>query len=257
MYHPLQRVSSLRGCMNLEINSLTKSYDHQIVLDQVSLQLEDIHAFVIIGPSGGGKTTLLRILAGLEFPDTGIVKVDGEAIIFEEHWLREYRKSIGMVFQAYNLFPHLTALRNITLPLEQVHGFSPEASEARAFELLSRFQLKDHAYKKPAQLSGGQKQRVAIARAMAIKPRFLLLDEPTSALDPEFTSEVLDMIEELREEQKDLILVTHEMGFARKVADHVLFIANGKVLEIDSTADIFDNPKNPELQQFLEKVLKY
>jgi polar amino acid transport system ATP-binding protein len=243
--------------MKLGIESLTKSYEQQKVLDNISIQADDIHAFVIIGPSGGGKTTLLRILAGLEFPDSGKVTIDKENIIFEEHWLREYRKHIGMVFQAYNLFPHLTALRNISLPLEQVHGFSPKAAEDRAMELLSRFQLKEHAFKQPSQLSGGQKQRVAIARAMAIKPRFLLLDEPTSALDPEFTSEVLDMIEELREEKKDLILVTHEMGFARKVADHVLFMAEGKVLEIGTAKDVFDNPQQPELQMFLEKVLKY
>jgi polar amino acid transport system ATP-binding protein len=151
----------------------------------------------------------------------------------------------------------MTALRNITLPLEQVHGLTQDASEARAMDLLNRFQLKEHAFKKPIQLSGGQMQRVAIARAMAIKPRFLLLDEPTSALDPEFTSEVLDMIEELREEQKDLILVTHEMGFARKVADHVLFMAEGKILEAGATEDIFYSPRQPELKQFLEKVLKY
>lgn len=243
--------------MKLELKNITKSFDDQIVLDDISLQLDDLHAFVIIGPSGGGKTTLLRILAGLVFPNHGSVKIDDVPIVFEEHRLREYRKSVGMVFQAYNLFPHLTALRNITLPLEQVHGFSPEESISRAMELLHRFQLREHAYKTPAQLSGGQNQRVAIARVMAIKPKFLLLDEPTSALDPEFTSEVLDMIEELRAEKKDLILVTHEMGFARKVADQVLFLSHGIIIEAGATKDIFENPRHPELKQFLDKVLKY
>lgn len=243
--------------MNLTLSSISKSYEKQVVLKDVSLQLDDIHALVIIGPSGGGKTTLLRILAGLEFPDAGSVVINEELMRFEEHWLRDYRKTIGMVFQAYNLFPHLTALRNITIPLELVHGYSQKDSELRAMELLNRFQLKEHALKKPSQLSGGQKQRVAIARAMAIKPRFLLLDEPTSALDPEFTSEVLDMIEELREEQKDLILVTHEMGFARQVADHVIFISNGKAIEVGATKELFENPKHPELIVFLDKVLKY
>ncbi len=243
--------------MKLELKSISKSYEQQVVLDDISLHFEEIHALVIIGPSGGGKTTLLRILAGLEFPNTGSILINDEPLIFEEQHLREYRKSIGMVFQAYNLFPHLTALRNIALPLEKVHGYSLEESEARALELLNRFQLQEHALKKPSQLSGGQKQRVAIARAMAIKPKFLLLDEPTSALDPEFTSEVLDMIAELREEKKDLILVTHEMGFARKVADHVLFIAEGKVLEVGDTIELFNNPRHSELQHFFEKVLKY
>ncbi|HNX00665.1 MAG TPA: amino acid ABC transporter ATP-binding protein [Candidatus Cloacimonadota bacterium] len=243
--------------MKLELSGITKTYEGQVVLDHVSVILDDIHAFVIIGPSGGGKTTLLRILAGLEYPDSGKVTIDGEEIQYHESWLRKYRKSIGMVFQSYNLFPHLSALRNITLPLELVHGMSRQDAEARAMELLERFQLKDHTYKKPIQLSGGQKQRVAIARAMAIKPKFLLLDEPTSALDPEFTSEVLDMIEELREEQKDLILVTHEMGFARQVADHVMFVAEGRVMEIGNAGEIFDAPKQGELKQFLDKVLKY
>ena len=181
----------------------------------MSLVLEETHSLVLVGPSGGGKTTLLRILAGLEIPDSGNVELNGDSIQFHEPALLRYRRTVGVVFQAFNLFPHLTALENIVLPLEKVHSHSPAQAHDIALQLLRRFQLDAHANKKPAALSGGQRQRVAIARAVAIKPRVVLFDEPTSALDPEMTAEVLEMIEQLREEGTDLILVTHEMGFAR------------------------------------------
>lgn len=243
--------------MKLEIKNLTISYGNQVVLDDISLKLDDINSLVIIGPSGGGKTTLLRIIAGLETPDSGEILIDGIPIPKTELELREYRKQIGMVFQSYNLFPHLTMLENITLPLEKVHGFSVKDACDRAWELLERFQLSEHSFKKPGQLSGGQKQRTALARAIAVKSKFLLLDEPTSALDPELTSEVLDMIQELRDEGKELILVTHEMGFAHHVSDYTLFMGNAKIIEAGKTKEIFENPKDKAMKQFMKKILKY
>ena len=243
--------------MELHLNNITKSYNEHQVIRELNLNIEDVHSLVIIGPSGGGKTTLLRILAGLEKPSSGTLTINQHELLFEETELRKYRSMIGMVFQAYNLFPHLTALENITLPLVKVHGLEKQEAEERARTLLKRFQLEEHGLKKPAQLSGGQKQRIAISRATAINPEFLLLDEPTSALDPEFTAEVLDLIEELREEGMELIMVTHEMGFARHVADHVLFMADGEICESNRPQKVFTGSKNATVQQFLERVLKY
>ena len=242
--------------MRLEISGVTKCYGRHSALDRVTLVLPDVHALALIGPSGGGKSTLLRIIAGLDTPDGGTVTVDGERLVYEEEWLIRWRRSIGTVFQAFNLFPHLTALRNIMLPLEKVHGFSRDEARQQAEELLHRFQLLDHGGKKPAQLSGGQKQRVAIARAVAIRPRFLLFDEPTSALDPEMTAEVLDLIGELREEGRDLILVTHEMGFARRVADHCVFLAEGRVVEAGPAERLLASPESPIVREFLARVLR-
>ena len=219
--------------------------------------LEKVHTLVLIGPSGGGKSTLLRIIAGLEYPDQGEVEIDGEAVVFEEKFLLRHRRTIGTVFQAFNLFPHLTALENIALPLDKVHGYSSAESEEIARHHLRRFKLENHAGKKPAALSGGQRQRVAIARAIAIKPRLLLFDEPTSALDPEMTAEVLGVIEELRQEGRDFILVTHEMGFARRVADQVALLADGRIAELGPVEDIFDRPQSRETREFLARILKY
>jgi polar amino acid transport system ATP-binding protein len=199
----------------------------------------------------------LRVLAGLTAPDTGEVQMDGTALRFDEAALLRHRRTVGIVFQAFNLFPHLTALQNITLPLEKVHGYPPTRAREVATQLLKRFQLSSHAAQKPAALSGGQRQRVAIARAVAVKPRVLLFDEPTSALDPEMTAEVLDMIRELRAEGQDLILVTHEMGFARVVADQVAFLAQGRILECGTTDQVFNAPKTEACQRFLATVLKY
>lgn len=243
--------------MHISIDGLNKSFGDHHVLRDISLHLENCHSLVIVGPSGGGKTTLLRVIAGLERADSGHLVVNGRELVFEETALREYRKHVGMVFQAYNLFPHLTALENITLPLEKVHGRRPAEARETAMTLLNRFQLGDHVHKKPAQLSGGQKQRIALSRAIAIGPEFLVLDEPTSALDPEFTAEVLDMIEELREEDKHLILVTHEMGFARHVSDYVIFIDDGVVIEEGPPEEVFDTPRHPKVRTFFDRVLKY
>jgi polar amino acid transport system ATP-binding protein len=219
--------------------------------------MEGVHSLVLIGPSGGGKTTLLRVLAGLERPDAGEAELDGQRIEFDEASLLRHRRTVGVVFQAFNLFPHLTALENITLPLEKVQGRDPADAEAVGMELLRRFQLDGHAGKKPAALSGGQRQRVAIARAVAIKPRVLLFDEPTSALDPEMTAEVLDMIGQLLAEGRDLILVTHEMGFARVVADRAAFLAGGRIVESGPTQALFAAPKTEECRRFLATGLKY
>lgn len=243
--------------MQIQIEGLTKRYGEHTVLDDVSLNLDNTHALVILGPSGGGKTTLLRVIAGLIAPDGGRLRINGRWLDFREQWLREYRKCVGMVFQAYNLFPHLTAVENIKLPLMKVHGKSEEEAEEIAINLLRRFQLEIHRHKRPAQLSGGQKQRIALSRAIAISPEFLLLDEPTSALDPELTAEVLDMIEELREEDKHLVLVTHHMGFARSVSDQVVFIDDGKIIEAGPPEQLFDNPENPQVQRFFDKVLRH
>ena len=243
--------------MQLSLDSLSKSFAGKTVLDGISADFGEVRSLVLIGPSGGGKSTLLRIVAGLEVPDAGTVTLDNETVDFREEALRIHRRRLGVVFQAFNLFPHLSALANITLPLEKVHGLAPEEAEQVARENLARFALADHADKRPSELSGGQKQRVAIARAIAIKPRVLLFDEPTSALDPEMTAEVLDVIEELKEEGRDFILVTHEMGFARQVGDTVAFLAAGRIVEQAPAAQLFAEPRSPACRDFLARVLKY
>jgi polar amino acid transport system ATP-binding protein len=243
--------------MRLELTHIHKTYGDHAAINDLSLMIPEMRTIAIIGPSGSGKSTLLRIIAGLEVPDGGCLSLDGDTVPFEEKTLLLYRRGIGVVFQSFNLFPHLSALQNITLPLEKVHGYASGEAETYAMRLLSRFQLEGHARKMPAELSGGQKQRVAIARAVAIKPRLLLLDEPTSALDPEITVEVLDLISELREEGRPLLIVTHEIGFARKAADQVVFLHAGRVLEYGEANELFEKPKTPELRVFLGKVLRY
>ena len=245
--------------MKLEIRGVSKSFPgHHAVLDDVSLTSPEVRTVGLIGPSGGGKSTLLRVIAGLERPDVGEVVLNGQAIPYErESELRAYRKGLGVVFQAFNLFPHLTALENLLLPLCQVHGMDAGSARELATATLQRFDLSAHLHKRPGELSGGQKQRVAIARAVAIRPKVLLFDEPTSALDPEMTAEVLQMIEELREEGRELVLVTHAMGFARRAADLVLFLAKGRIVESGPPEEIFGQPRTAECQQFLSRVLRY
>ncbi|HEY3898281.1 MAG TPA: amino acid ABC transporter ATP-binding protein [Chthoniobacter sp.] len=243
--------------MHLSLDNLSKSFGENRVIDGVTVDFGELRSLALIGPSGGGKSTLLRIIAGLEPADSGSITLDGHQLGTDEDSLRQHRLQLGVVFQAYNLFPHLTALANITLPLEKVHGLAPDAAEQLAREMLGRFALADHAHKKPAELSGGQKQRVAIARAIAIKPRLLLFDEPTSALDPEMTAEVLDVIEELKNEGRDFLLVTHEMGFARHVADHVAFLAKGRIIEHGPAKELFANPQSRECRDFLARILRH
>ena len=250
--------------MRLKASSITKSYgsgaERRTVLNDLNLEVTFPHVLALLGPSGGGKSTLLRVIAGLERPESGSVSIDGAPVplgAMEEAVLRDYRRSLGVVFQAYNLFPHMTALQNVELPLTAVHGVEAPAAKERASEVMERLGLADHAGKMPAQLSGGQRQRVAIARALAAKPRFLLFDEPTSALDPEMTAEVLELIAELRDIGTPMLLVTHEMGFARKIADQVAFLAEGRVLEQRTAGEFFANPQSVEARRFLAKVLAY
>lgn len=243
--------------MKLRATDLCKSFGGQIVLRDVNLNLEQVHALTLIGPSGGGKSTLLRIMAGLEKPDSGKLHLNDREVIYREKELMVHRRSVGTVFQAFNLFPHLTALQNITLPLEKVHHYKPPDARQAAEEILERFQLSEHRHKPPAQLSGGQRQRVAIARAISIKPKLLLFDEPTSALDPEMTAEVLEVIEELRKEGRDLVLVTHQMGFAHRIADQIALLSGGRIAECGPPSQVLDNPVSDTTREFLAKILKY
>ena len=245
--------------MKLHVENVVKTFGTHRVLDGISLAFDAVQTLVLIGPSGGGKSTLLRVLAGLEYPDSDAARVviDDQPVVYREKELARHRRTIGTVFQAYNLFPHLTALQNVTLPLEKVHGQSREEARRHATAALTRFRLEQHSHKKPAELSGGQRQRVAIARAIAIKPRLLFFDEPTSALDPEMTIGVLEVIEELRDEGRDFVLVTHEMGFARRVADQVALLADGKIVEFGAAAQVFDAPRHEVSRRFFERVLKY
>ena len=215
--------------MRISLDHLCKSFDDVEVLRDITFD-EEVSALAIIGPSGGGKSTLLRIIGGLETPTSGAMAVDGSPVSLDETSLRAYRATLGFVFQDGGLFHHMTALENVALPLQVVHGASSDEADDRARELLARLGLEDSLAKRPAQLSGGQKQRVAIARALAARPRLLLLDEPTSALDPEFTTEVLDVVRDLAEVGTRFIIVTHEMGFARHACDHVAFLYGGPPL---------------------------
>ncbi|MFM8717152.1 MAG: amino acid ABC transporter ATP-binding protein [Spartobacteria bacterium] len=243
--------------MKITLRGLTKKFGSQTVLDAVDFEAEFSHTLALIGPSGGGKSTLLRLLAGLDAPDAGEILVDDKPLPPDEEHLRLHRSRTGIVFQAFTLFPLLCALVTVMLPLTEVHRLDVATARERAMDFLERFHLAEHASKQPAQLSGGQRQRVAIARALAVDPAFLLLDEPTSALDPEMTAEVLDVIAELRESGKPIILVTHEMGFARRSADRVAFIAQGGVLECAAAEEFFQHPRQPAVKQFLERILKY
>jgi len=243
--------------MRLEIQHLSKSFHGQVVLRIEQFACDFAHCLALIGPSGGGKSTLLRILGGLEHADNGSIFFDGVELPRDERRLREHRRRVGTVFQAFNLFPHLTALENVVLPMEKVHGVKRRDALERAMMLLTRFGLANHAHKKPAQLSGGQRQRVAIVRAVAIDPVFFLFDEPTSALDPEMTSEVLDLIYELRKDDRPLVLVTHEIGFARRAADYVAFLEGGQLTASAPSSHFFENPPTESVARFLEKTTRF
>jgi len=243
--------------MNLRIDNLSLAFDGKPVLREIAAEAKDVGVLAIVGPSGGGKSTLLRILSGLLPPDSGEVFWDGSKMSFREKDLLAYRRKVGTVFQAFNLFPHLSAEENIALPLREVHGCTLADARDKAMERLARFQLKDHGHKKPGALSGGQRQRVAIARAMAFEPALLFFDEPTSALDPEMTYEVLEAIREVREEGRDLLLVTHEIGFAREIADELWFLADGKILEQGAPKDVIEHSGTEEAKRFFERVLRW
>ncbi len=244
--------------MSIEVQDLHQHYGATRAVDGVSLSLPDeVQVLALIGPSGGGKSTFLRLIGGIETPTSGTVSVDGKELPRDEEQLLSYRKGNGFLFQAFNLFPHLSALENIVLPLVQVHGWSRERAEERAREVVERFHLEAHLGKCPGQLSGGQQQRIALARAMAHEPALLLLDEPTSALDPEMKAGVLDLIKELCDAGQRIVLSTHEMGFARQSADHVVFLADGRILEEGKAEAVFETPKEPKVQQFLDRVMKW
>lgn len=243
--------------MKVELLSLSKQFDqYNAVLNGVDF-CDEVNALAIIGPSGGGKSTLLRIIGGLLTPTFGRLIINGSEVVFQETALQSYRKQIGFVFQQGGLFRHMTAKENITVPLIKVHGYTAQEAENQAEELLIRFGLKEDMQKKPAALSGGQQQRVAIARAVAPKPSFLLLDEPTSALDPEYTSEVLTIVNELKEEGLDFIIVTHEMGFARHACDKAAFLCDGNLTEYGDSQELFSRTRTPQLKKFLGKLLEW
>ena len=224
-------------------------------LDGISADIYKGKVVVIIGPSGSGKSTFLRCMNLLEVPTGGSILFNGSDITDKSVNINVHRQKMGMVFQHFNLFPHMTILQNMTLaPIQLLHK-SKEEAEARATQLLLRVGLADRANAYPSQLSGGQKQRVAIVRALAMEPEVMLFDEPTSALDPEMVGEVLEVMKELAHEGMTMVVVTHEMGFAREVANHVIFMDEGKLVEQGSPAEIFDNPQHPRLREFLSKVL--
>lgn len=240
--------------MELKINNVTRYYDDKLILDHINAHIEDKEAIAIIGPSGAGKSTLLRLLSKIEEPDDGSICVNDNHLA--EINPEEYYKSIGFVFQAHTLFPHLTVLRNITLVLEQVHKHSKEKAREIATTLLKHFELEDHMHKRASQLSGGQSQRVSIVRSLAITPEVLFLDEPTSALDPVLKQEVLNTILKLREENTDFVIVTHEIAFAKKAADYIVYMQDGRIVEMGDV-DILEDPKTEELKSYLSNVFMW
>lgn len=243
--------------MYLKVVNLKKFFDSKIILDDISIEINNFNSLAIIGPSGSGKSTFIRIIGGLLYPSKGDIIVNNKKLHWEEKYLINYRKKVGFVFQNYNLFPHLTAFENVFLPLIKVHKISYEKAYETVMNLFRRFGLLEHKDKLPVKLSGGQQQRIAIIRAISINPDFIILDEPTSALDPEYTSEVLDLIQELKKENKNFIIVTHEISFAKNVADYLIFLNNGKIEEFNDSNNFFHHPKSQNLKNFLQKVLKY
>jgi glutamine transport system ATP-binding protein len=232
-----------------------KSFGPRPVLRGINLHVSQGEVVVIIGPSGSGKSTMLRIINRLAEIDKGDVFVDGKSVFDKKTNITEIREEVGMVFQQFNLFPHKTVLENITLAPRYVRKMERQEAERTAEELLRKVGLWDHASKHPAQLSGGQQQRVAIARALAMRPKIMLFDEATSALDPEMIGEVLAVIKQLAREGMTMVLVTHEMGFAREVAHRVLFLDACSIIEEGRPRDIFDNPREARTKEFLSKIL--
>lgn len=243
------------GEILIEVDALRKSFGDNCVLDGITTDIRKGEVVAIIGPSGSGKSTFLRSLNLLEKPTGGRILVEGADITDPKINIDRHRQKIGMVFQQFNLFPHKTVKENIMLAPVMLKLKTPEEASAKADELLERVGLPDKADAYPDSLSGGQKQRIAIARALAMNPDVMLFDEPTSALDPEMVGEVLEIMKELAESGMTMVVVTHEMGFAREVASRVLFIDEGKIQEENTPEEFFANPKNPRLKEFLSKVL--
>jgi polar amino acid transport system ATP-binding protein len=239
----------------INVINLEKKFGELKVLKNVNLEIDKGEVVVIIGPSGSGKSTLLRCLNLIETPTSGDIIFEGISITSKENDIDIQRQRMGMVFQQFNLFPHMKVIDNITLGPIKVKKLSKEEAEKTALQLLKRVGLEDKADAYPNQLSGGQKQRIAIARALAMEPHVILFDEPTSALDPEMIGEVLDVMKELARDGMTMVVVTHEMGFAREVGDRVIFINEGEILEEGKPEEIFENPQHPRTKDFLSKIL--
>lgn len=244
----------------IEIRNVSKDFENNNgtilhAVKNVSLTVNDGEVVVIIGPSGSGKSTLLRTVNGLETAQSGSILIDGIDIMDKDTDIRQVREEVGMVFQSFNLFPHLSVLDNITLAPMKVRKMSRKEAEDKAMDLLATVGLADKAHQKPTQLSGGQQQRVAIVRALAMEPKAMLFDEPTSALDPEMIKEVLDVMLKLAKSGMTMLLVTHEMGFARAAADKVVFMADGEVVESGTPEEMFANPKTQRAKDFLNHIL--
>lgn len=239
----------------IKVDNLKKSFGEVEVLKGISTEIKKGDVVVVIGPSGSGKSTFLRTLNLLEEPTDGTICFEGTDITDPKVNINVHRQKMGMVFQQFNLFPHMTILKNMTIAPIKLLKKSKEESEAKAMELLKKVGLDDRANSYPSQLSGGQKQRIAIVRALCMEPDVMLFDEPTSALDPEMVGEVLQVMKNLADDGMTMVIVTHEMGFAREVANRVLFIDEGIIMEENEPKEFFDNPKNPRLKEFLSKVL--
>ena len=239
----------------IDVKHLSKSFGDHLVLDDISEHIYPGDKVVIIGPSGSGKSTILRSLNLLEEPSAGSITFDGLEITNPKTDIDQIRRRMGMVFQHFNLFPNMTIKRNITLAPVRAGLMKQAQADELAMQLLRRVGLEEKADAYPNQLSGGQKQRIAIVRALAMNPEVMLFDEPTSALDPEMVGEVLQVMKELADEGMTMVVVTHEMGFAREVGNRILFMADGKILEEGTPSQIFDHPQHPRLQDFLSKVL--
>ena len=240
----------------ITVKNLRKSFGDLHVLRGVDQHISPGEKVCLIGPSGSGKTTFLRCLNLLEQPTGGQILFEGQDITAPQCNINKIRQKMGMVFQQFNLFPHLTIMKNITLAPMKLKGMNKSEAEDRAMELLKRVGLQEKALSYPRQLSGGQQQRIAIVRALAMNPDVMLFDEPTSALDPEMVGEVLDVMTQLAQEGMTMVVVTHEMGFARQVADHVIFMDGGYIIEQGKPEAVFDAPQQPRTQDFLRKVLK-
>lgn len=239
----------------IRIHNLTKSFGDNQVLKGISTEIADGEVVVVIGPSGSGKSTFLRCLNRLEEADGGEIIFEGVDVNDKKTEIEKIREDMGMVFQSFNLFPHKTVLENITMAPVLVKGMDQKAAQAKAEKLLDRVGLLDKKDSYPSQLSGGQKQRIAIVRALAMEPQVMLFDEPTSALDPEMVGEVLDVMQQLAKEGMTMVVVTHEMGFAREVGDRILFLDEGYLLEEGTPEEVFGHPKEARTQEFLNKVL--
>ena len=239
----------------IKVEDLHKSFGDIKVLDGIDIEIKKGNVVVVVGPSGSGKSTFLRCLNLLEMPTGGKIFFEDINITDSKVNINEHRQRMGMVFQQFNLFPHMTILKNMTLAPIKLLKISKEEAEAKAIELLKRVGLEDRVDSYPSQLSGGQKQRVAIVRALSMNPEVMLFDEPTSALDPEMVGEVLEVMKDLANSGMTMVVVTHEMGFAKEVADTVVFIDEGKILEQGTPEEFFGNPKHPRTKDFLSKVL--